>query len=75
MIEAAADPGDRSRDATPQLADALCIAIGGKANARRSIPMPVASPMPSASPLPGASPIPPASAIPEASPGVDKRGR
>jgi hypothetical protein len=73
--EPAVEAGDRSTDVTPELADQLCVLLGGKpsANAGRraglakpaEAPGTLTTPIPPASPLPDASPIPPATPIPD----------
>ncbi len=75
MFKEPAETGDRSADATPELADQLCVLLGGKpsANAGRRAglakhaesPGPLTAPIPPASTLPDASPIPPTTAIPD----------
>jgi hypothetical protein len=52
-----ADPGDRSADATLELADQLSVMLGGKPNAD-AISIPPASPLPDATPVPPATPLP-----------------
>ena len=74
MFKEPADAGDRSADVTPELADQLCVLLGGKPSAnagrRAGLAKPAEStrtfttPIPPASPLPDASPIPPATPFP-----------
>ncbi len=70
MFHEPVEAGDRSADATPELADQLCVLLGGKpsANAGRRAglaspaesPEPLTAPIPPASRFKNATPIPPA---------------